>query len=109
MRSKGLSLSLNMIVIALVVSLVAITVIVAFSSNFSTIESFIGGGIDDSTLDLAGENCISDYQRLCNMPGYPDGATNWSEDSTFNGQTCRHWIEQGALGGNVRGCGGAGY
>ncbi len=102
---KGLSLSMNMIVIALIISLVAITVLVAFSSNFETINSFISGGIDDATLDLAAENCLADFDRLCAKTSYEEGDTSWATDATYNGRTCEYWINQGALGGEINGCG----
>lgn len=108
MERTGLSLSFNYIVIALIGVTVAFAVVSAFSSNFSVFDEFVGGSISDSKMQLAEQHCTREFRDLCKQQDiYDRDSTQWAEDATFQGRACSFYIEQGALGGEVKPCSGS--
>lgn len=104
MDAKGLSITMNYVVVALIVLIAAVTIVFNFNATMNTIQDILGTQTDANQLDLAENHCLTEKRNLCQLQGLPTGSTDWAEDARYGDQTCAEWASQGAFGGEIPGC-----
>lgn len=104
MDAKGLSITMNYVVVALIVLIAAVTILFNFSSTVSTIQDILGTEADKSKMQLAENHCLTEKEDICSQQGLDSGSTAWADDVTYDDTSCSEWVSQGAFGGDTPGC-----
>lgn len=94
---KGISFTVTLIVVALVLLATGITVITLGQNSISGFADIFTSNTDDSESDIARQQCNREKSRICSsQPGkhwaLSDGS--WARDAAHNGRSCRDWAEE---------------
>lgn len=104
MDMKGLSITMNYVVVALIVLIAAVTIVFNFSATMDTIQGILGTQSDANEMNLAENHCLNEKESICQLQGLDSGSTDWADDARYGDQKCAEWIRQGAFGGETPGC-----
>lgn len=95
-RSKGISLSLTILVVAIVLLSTAAAMMFLGGNVTSRIGQIVGEGQRDQG-QLARQNCEQQRDVICAQQDLEEWAPNdldqWAEEATYDGRTCRQWQE----------------
>ncbi|MDY6770564.1 MAG: hypothetical protein SV186_01255 [Candidatus Nanohaloarchaea archaeon] len=94
MRRKGISLSMNLVVISLILLVVATAVVFAFTGQWNIFRGITSSQINSSQKELAANRCIQQKQDLCQYDQYESGDKKWWEHASYGGRDCSYWIVQ---------------
>lgn len=104
MDAKGLSITMNYVVVALIVLIAAVTIVFNFNATVSTIQDILGTQTDANKVQLAENHCLTEKADVCSQQGLSQGSTDWADDVHYGEQSCAEWISQGAFGGETPEC-----
>lgn len=104
MTEKGLSITMNYVVIALIVLIAAVTIVFNFSATMETIQNILGTQSSENEMQLAENHCLTEKQQICNQQDLSTGSTAWADQARYGDYTCAEWVSQGAFGGETPEC-----
>lgn len=108
MMRKGMSFTLTLLIVALVLLAVGITIITLGQNSISSVGDIFRGNTEDSEGDIARQNCNQERQRICRQRTtelWLHGGLTWATQASHNGRSCYEWADQEqifGLGGTDR-------
>lgn len=96
---KGLSFTLTIVVIAVVLLISGFTLVSLGQVSFSQFGSLFGSQSEEYNADLLRQQCLSEKTRLCDSGAE---GTDWAEQALADGRTCQEWAQEE----NIFGAGG---
>ncbi len=88
---KGMSFTLTMIIVAIVLLIAAVTITGIGSGFFSDFSGFLDAGAPEDT-ELIRQNCLDKKVTVCAQETIT--GTDWASQVTVQDRSCREWADQ---------------
>lgn len=94
---KGMSFTLTLLIVALVLLAVGITIITLGQNSIGSVGDIFRSNTDNSEVDLARQNCNQERQRICRQRSlelWLHGGISWAQQASHEGRSCYAWAEE---------------
>lgn len=102
MMRKGMSFTLTLLIVAMVLLAVGITIITLGQNSIGSVGDIFRGSTGDSEVDIARQNCNQERQRICRqrtLELWINQEATWAEQAVHEGKSCSDWAEQDLIYG----------